>query len=107
MGEPDLAPEHRRDQRKRVVHVVPVADEGDDRAIEPTEVLADGEDIGEGLAGMLAQGQPVDDRYRRLGGELEHDLVGAGAGHDGIDEPLEVARDVADRLARAHDRVLR
>ena len=56
--------------------------------------------------GMLAQGEAVDDRDGGLGGELQDDLVGTGPGHDAVDEPLEVAGDVADRLAGAHDGVL-
>ena len=38
-----------------------------------------------------------------LRGELDDDLVGPGPGHDRVDEPLEVAGDVVDALAGAHD----
>ena len=55
---------------------------------------------------MLAERQAVDHRDRRLRGELDDDRVRPGPGDDRVDEPLEVAGDVVDALAGAHDRVL-
>ena len=106
MGEADLHPEHRTEQRQRVVDVVAVADEREDDALEPPEPLADREEVGQRLARMLAERQAVDDRDRGLLRELDDDSMWPGPGHDRIDEPLEVAGDVVDALAGAHDRVL-
>ena len=55
---------------------------------------------------MLAQAQAVDDRDLGLCGELLHHLVRSRPHDDPVDEPLEVARDVADALARAEDDVV-
>ena len=99
-------PEHRAEQGERVVDVVAVADEREDEAVGAAEALAEREQVGERLARVLAERQAVDHRDRRLGGELDDDLVGAGPGDDRVDEPLEVAGDVADALAGAHDDVL-
>jgi hypothetical protein len=55
---------------------------------------------------MLAKGQAVDHRDRRLGRELDDDLMRTGPGDDRVDEPLEVVGNVADALAGAHDDVL-
>ena len=89
-----------------MVDVVAVADEREHDATQVAEALADREDVGERLARMLAERQAVDDRDRGLGGQLDHDLVRPGPGHDRVDEPLEVAGDVAYALAGAHDDVL-
>ena len=89
-----------------MVDVVAIADEGEDHAVEPAEPLAEREDVGEPLARMFSQRQPVDDRDRRLSRELDDDRVRAGPGDDRIDEPLEVPGDVADALPGAHHDVL-
>ena len=106
MREADLEAERRAQERERVVDVVAIADERQDDAVQVAELLVEREQVREGLAGMLADREAVDDRDRRLGRELGHDLVRAGARHDRVDEPLEVLRDVADRLAGAHHDVL-
>jgi hypothetical protein len=106
MGEPDLHPQRRTEQGERVIDVVAVADERDDEAREPPEPLSHREHVGERLAGMLAERQAVDHGDVGLRGELLDDRVRAGPGDDRVDEPLEVAGDVVDGLAGAHDRVL-
>ena len=104
MRQPDLHPERRTEQRQRVVDVVAVADERDDEAVEAPEPLAHREDVGQRLAGVLAERQPVDDRDAGLRGQLERDLVRSRPHDDAVDEPLEVARHVAHALARPeHD----
>ena len=89
-----------------MVDVVAVADERQDDALEPPEPLLDREHVGERLAGVLAEGQAVDHRDRRLGGELDDDLVGPVRTTIAVDEPLEVPGHVADALAGAQDHVL-
>ena len=51
---------------QRVRDVVAVADVGDAGALEAPEPLPDGQEIGQGLAGMMVVGEGVDDRL--LGG---------------------------------------
>ena len=106
VGQADLHPEGSAEERQRVVDVVAVTDEREHEPVEPPESFAEGEDVGERLAGMLAERQAVDDRDRGLGGELDDDGMRSGPGHDGIDEPLEVEGDVPNALAGAHDDVL-
>ena len=105
MGEPDLHSEHAPEHRERVIDVVAVADEREDAAPDVPEPLAHREEIGEGLARVLAQRQAVDHRDRRLGCQLDDDLVRPGPGDDRVDEPLEVPGDVPHALAGAHDDV--
>jgi hypothetical protein len=44
-------------------------------------------------------GQPVDDRDRRVLGQLQHEIVAERAGHHAIDPAGEIERHVARRLA--------
>ncbi len=106
MGQPHLHAERRAEQGQRVIDIVPVADERQDEPIEPPKPLTEREDIGQGLARVLAQGQAVDDRNRGLGRELDDHGVRSRPGNDGVDEPLEIPGDVADALAGTHDDVL-
>ncbi len=101
VGEADLHPERRTQQRQRVVDVVAVADECDGEALQPTEALLHREDVGKGLARVFAQGQPVDDRDVGLRGQFDRHFVRSGPNDDAVDEPVKVASDVADALARA------
>ncbi len=102
VGQPDLHAERAAEQRQRVVDVVAVTDERQDEPVKSTVTLAQGEDVGERLARMLAEGQGVDDRDRGLGGKLGDHGVRPRPGDDGIDEPFEVASNVANALAGAH-----
>ena len=104
--EADLHAEGGTHQRQRMVDVVAVADEGEHGPPQVSEPLVEGEQVRQGLAGVLADGQPVDHRDRGPGGQLRHDLVGTGPGHDAVDEALEVARHVADGLPPAEDDAL-
>ena len=97
MGDPDLHAQRRAHQRQRVVDVVAVADERERQPAQVAEPLVEREQVGQHLARVLADGQPVDDRDRRLGGELDDHLVRPRPGHDPVDEPLEVVGDVARR----------
>ena len=106
MREADLHPERRAHQRQRVVDVVAVADEREHAAPQVAHPLVEREQVGQRLARVLADREAVDDRDRRPRGQLGDHLVGAGAGHDRVDEPLEVARDVAHGLAPAEHHAL-
>jgi len=101
MGDPDLDPLPRRHEGERVEDVVPVADEGDDEPAEPPERLAQGEDVGQRLAGVLVEGEGVDHGDIGGRGQLHGDLVVPGPDDDPVNERLEVARDVGDRFADA------
>ena len=106
MGEADLHAHRRAQQRERVVDVVAVPDERERQPAQLAEPLVEREQVGQRLARMLAQRQAVDHRHARLRRQLDHDLVRPGPGHDRVDEPLEVLRDVAHRLPGAHDDIL-
>ena len=77
--------------RQRAGDVVAVADVGEAQAVELAEALAQGEQVGERLAGVVKRGQRVDHRHLGPGGQLGDVLVGAGADHDRV----EVAREDA------------
>jgi len=85
--------------RQRTGDVVAVADVGEAEAGEIATALAQGEQVGKGLAGMVERGERVDDGHLGRGGELGHRLVGAGADHDRVDVAREHPRRVANRLA--------
>ena len=87
--------------------VVAVADVGDDEPVEAPEVLAQRQQVGERLAGMLVVRQRIDDRDRGLGGKLLHDRVRERPDDDPVDPAVEVARDVRDALADAEADVAR
>ncbi len=89
-----------------MVDVVPVANEREHEPVELPEPLPQGEHVGESLAWVLPQCQPVDDRNRRLGSELDDDGMRSRPGHDRVDEPLEIAGNVTRALPGAHDDVL-
>jgi hypothetical protein len=87
----DLEALARSDKGQRVEDVVAVSDEGDDEAVKAPEHLGEGEHVGERLAGMLAQGEGVDDRDRRCRRELLGDRVGTGPDDDRVDEAIKIA----------------
>ena len=64
-------------------------------------VLADGEQVGERLAGVELVGERVDDGYAGVGGHLLEPGLLVGAPHDGRRLPAEHARRVGDGLADA------
>ena len=104
VGKADLHPKRSTQQCQRVVDVVPVPDECDGEALQPTEMLLHREDVGESLARVFTQGQPVDDRDVGLRGQLDRHFVRSCPNHDAVDEPVKVMRNVTDTLARAkHD----
>ena len=107
MGEADLHPQRRPEQRKRVIHVVAIADESEHEPLEAAEALLQRKDVGERLTRVLADSQTVDDGDRRLCRQFDDDLVGAGSRNQSVDEPIEVAGHVAHALASAEHRLMR
>jgi len=85
--------------RQRASDVVAVADVGEAEAGEVATALAQGEQVRQGLAGMVERRQRVDDRHLGSAGELGDRLVGARADHDRVDITGEDACRIADRLA--------
>ena len=71
------------------------------------EALAQGEEVGEGLAGVLLVGEGVDDGNAGEAGVLLDDALAEGAHGDDIDVAGEDAGDVLDRLALAEAHLLR
>ena len=95
----DLDPGELTRNRKRTGDVVAVADVGEPQAIEVPEALAQGEQIGERLAGVVQGGQGVDHGDRRLARQLLDLLVGPGADHDRVQIAGQHPGGVGDRLA--------
>ncbi len=79
--------------------VVAVADVCEAQAVEVAEALAQGEQVGKRLAGVVQGSEAVYDRHLGRGGQLGDRLVGAGADHDCVDVARQHPRRVADRLA--------
>jgi hypothetical protein len=88
-----------------VADVVAVADIREVEAGGGAEVLFEGHEVGQRLAGMLEVGERVDDRHARVGGHLGDGVVRVGAQHDHIHPALHVARHVGDGFALAQRRV--
>ena len=65
-------------------HVVAVADVGDPDPFKPSELLADGEEVGEGLARVVGVREPVYDGDLGGPGQLLEFLVVEGPDHDGV-----------------------
>ena len=95
----DLDPGQLAEDRQRAGDVVAVADVGEPQPVELAEALAQGQQVGQRLAGVVQRGQRVDDRDLGRRGQLGDRLVGAGADHDRVDVAREHPRRVADRLA--------
>ena len=71
------------------------------RPFDRAEVLLQGHEVGQRLAGMLEIGERVNDRHPRVGGHLGDGVVCVGAQHDDVDPAFEIPRDVGDGLALA------
>src|SRR5262249_6442176 len=82
-------------------------DEGDPHAVEPAAALEEREAVGQHLTGVMEVGEAVDDRDARAGREVDDALMEECARHHEVDPALEVARDVASRLALAEPDVAR
>ena len=81
--------------------VVAVADEGERATSQIAEMLAQGEQVGERLAGVLMVGQRVHDRHRCGLRQLEQRVMREAAEHDPIHPSAQVAADVGGGLAAA------
>ncbi len=80
-------------------HVVAVAHEYDRQILHAAAQLAQGQAIGQHLAGMVEVAQPVDDRNLRAGRELHHRLMQESPGHDDVHPQRQVLADIGDRFA--------
>ena len=78
-----------------------VADEGERLPGQVAAVLADREQVGEGLAGVELVGERVDDGYAGVRGHLLEPGLLVGAPDDERRLPTEHASGVGDRLAHA------
>lgn len=67
--------------------------------------LGDGEEVGDGLEGMVEVGESVDDRNRRVLGEICDVGVGAYAGDDGGGHAREDDGGVVERFVDLEERV--
>ena len=104
-GDGDVGAELRAGEHERVADVVAVADVGEVEAGRGAEVLFEGHEVGQRLAGMLEVRERVDDGDARVGGHLRDGVVRVGAQDDDVDPALDVAGDVGDGLALAEGRV--
>ncbi len=92
-------------EHERVADVVAVADVGEVQALGGAEALFKGEEVGDGLAGMLEVGERVDDGDAGAGGHLGDGVVRVGAqDHDGH-PALDVVGHVGEGLALAEGRL--
>ena len=86
----------------RLCHVAgPIAEESDPKAGERPAVLADGEQVGEKLAGVEVIGKAVDDRDRGTERHLLEAGLGVGTPDDRGNLALEHARGVGGGLLTA------
>src|SRR5690606_21243308 len=86
-------------------HVVAVAYPGHGLAFDGPEVLDEGEDIGQDLAGVEFVGQPIDDGYARVRRKALYAGLFEGSDHDQIDHARDHARGVFDGLGAPKLRV--
>ncbi len=92
-------------EHEGVADVVAVADVGEVQALGRAEALFEGEEVGDGLAGMLEIGEGVDDGDLGAGGHLGDGVVGVGAEDDDVHPALEVVGHVGEGLALAERRL--
>ena len=97
--------ELRGGEHERVADVVAVADVGEVEALCRAETLFEGEEVGDGLAGVLEVGKRVDDGDARGCGHLEDGVVRIGAEDDGGHPALDVVGHVGQRFALAEGRL--
>ena len=98
MGDVDAEPDLRAGQQQGMGDVVAVADVGQAASGELAELLTDGLQVGEGLAGVLAVGQRVHHRHLGRGREFRETLLTEGADHDRVHVAREHRRGVGDGL---------
>ena len=98
-GDPDLDARRPAEHGQRARDVVAVAHIGDPQAVQVAEALAERQQIGQRLAGMVVARQPVDHRHLRPVGQLRDHLVRARPDHDRLHVAGQNARRVPHRLA--------
>ena len=95
----DRYAEHHRGVGQRRGDIVAVADIGQRAAAHVPPVFAEGQDIGQRLAGVLLVAERVDHVQRRRGRCQRRGLfLGVGPDDQGADPAFEVARDVLERF---------
>ena len=97
----DVDASERAGLEEAVGDVVAVAQVGEAKAPERAEVLLEGQQVGERLAGVVAVGERVDDRDRCGGGEPADVVVGVGADDEGAGVAADDSGGVLDGLASA------
>ena len=85
--------------QQRAGHVVAVPDVGEPQALESPEALAQRDQVGERLAGVVLAREHVDDRDRRVLRQCVDRFLVGGAGGDRVDHAREHQRGVTWRLA--------
>src|SRR5215217_2750291 len=88
-------------EQQAVGDVVAVAQVGEADALEPALALADGLEVGQGLAGVGVVGEGVDHRDGPAPGQPLQALLGEGAQHDGVHVAGQDGRGVLQGLAPA------
>ncbi len=96
------AAEQSGQQHEGMAHVVAVPDPRQAHGGEVDAPLPEREEVGHRLARMLQIREPVDDGDGGVAGQPLHGGVAIDAGHDAVHPAREVARDVRNRLSRAH-----
>jgi hypothetical protein len=98
-GDDDLDARQPTEDDERARDVVAIPDVREPEALEAAERLAQGQEVGQRLARVVAGAEHVEHRDRAVFGELLEDGVGAGAHADGIDVARQHERGVPHRLA--------
>ena len=95
-GDGAVCAELRGGEHEGVADVVAVADVGEVEALCGAEALFEGEEVGDGLAGVLEVGEGVDDGDLGAGGHLGDGVVGVGAEDDDGHPALDVVGHVGE-----------
>ncbi len=104
-GDGAVCAELRGGEHEGVADVVAVADVGEVEALGGAEALFEGEEVGDGLAGMFEVGEGVDDGDAGAGGHLGDGVVGVGAEDDDGHPALDVVGHVGEGFAFAEGRL--
>ncbi len=88
-------------EHEGVADVVSVADVGEVKTLRGAEALFEGEEVGDGLAGVFEVGERVDDGDFGAGGHLGDGVVGVGAEDDEAHPALDVVGHIGEALALA------
>ena len=95
-------PQQSTGEHERMGHVVAITDVGQGQALQLPEGLPQGEEVGEGLAGVLLVGEGIDHRDRGPMGIVGQIGLGEGTDRQGIAVATQHPGRIGDRFAPTH-----